>query len=182
METLANQGAYETLGLRPGASIDEVRRAYRALVKSWHPDRFVACPQRQAEATALLREFNAAYALLLNLEQRRRREPDPGPSPGNVRTRTAPTTRSTRQRARRHGPPAAASRRRSVDAVPRRHLGATDADGAATYRPDGFSPPGVSWRAIAFVCCVLVLGLLALGDPTVAQVLDYLDTAPALGD
>jgi len=29
---------YEVLGVRPGASREEVKRAYRRLVKVWHPD------------------------------------------------------------------------------------------------------------------------------------------------
>ncbi|MHC5722521.1 MAG: J domain-containing protein, partial [Nostoc sp.] len=31
--------AYEILGLEPGASPAQVKRAYRKLVKIWHPDR-----------------------------------------------------------------------------------------------------------------------------------------------
>lgn len=31
---------YEILELEPGASPEEVKRAYRDLVKVWHPDRF----------------------------------------------------------------------------------------------------------------------------------------------
>jgi len=33
--------AYEILGLEPGASQAQVKRAYRQLVKIWHPDRFL---------------------------------------------------------------------------------------------------------------------------------------------
>jgi curved DNA-binding protein CbpA len=29
---------YRTLGLKPGASLEEVKLAYRKLVKIWHPD------------------------------------------------------------------------------------------------------------------------------------------------
>jgi DnaJ-class molecular chaperone len=35
---VAPEGAYALLGVRPGAPRDEVRSAYRRLVRSYHPD------------------------------------------------------------------------------------------------------------------------------------------------
>ncbi len=55
---------YEVLGLAPGASPEEVKEAYRDLVKVWHPDRFSSDPQLQQKAQAKLKEINAAYARL----------------------------------------------------------------------------------------------------------------------
>src|SRR4029450_9869833 len=49
------------LGLTPSASRREAKRAYRKLVKRWHPDRFVNDPQAQAEATLRLQRINEAY-------------------------------------------------------------------------------------------------------------------------
>ena len=37
----------EILGLKPGASQEEVNQAYRDLVNVWHPDRFVGNPRLQ---------------------------------------------------------------------------------------------------------------------------------------
>lgn len=34
------QNPYEVLGLKEGASIEEVKRAYRELVKKYHPDQY----------------------------------------------------------------------------------------------------------------------------------------------
>ncbi|MBH8555163.1 DnaJ domain-containing protein [Nostocaceae cyanobacterium CENA357] len=52
--------AYEILGLTPGASQVEIKRAYRQLVKTWHPDRFVDQQQKQ-EAEEKIKKINAAY-------------------------------------------------------------------------------------------------------------------------
>ncbi|AVH66715.1 molecular chaperone DnaJ [Nostoc sp. 'Peltigera membranacea cyanobiont' 213] len=52
--------AYEILGLEPGASKAQVKRAYRQLVKIWHPDRFVDQKQKQ-EAEEKIKSINVAY-------------------------------------------------------------------------------------------------------------------------
>jgi hypothetical protein len=52
---------YRILDLLPGASFDEVKTAYRDLVKVWHPDRFPHDPRLQRKAEEKLRELNAAY-------------------------------------------------------------------------------------------------------------------------
>lgn len=54
----------EVLGLKPGATEDEIKQAYRELVMVWHPDRFAADSPLQAKAEAKLKEINAAYEYL----------------------------------------------------------------------------------------------------------------------
>jgi hypothetical protein len=39
-------------------------RQSKGLVKRWHPDRYAADPQGQAEAAQRMREINAAFALV----------------------------------------------------------------------------------------------------------------------
>ncbi len=56
---------YEILGTSENPGIGEVRKAYRALAKRWHPDRFVAGPER-VWANDRMAEINAAYRALLN--------------------------------------------------------------------------------------------------------------------
>lgn len=53
--------AYAKLGLRPGADLEEVKRAYRRLVFENHPDRFVnASESTRAAAEERTRELNRA--------------------------------------------------------------------------------------------------------------------------
>ena len=51
----------EILGIAPGATNEEARRAYRALARRWHPDRFIAGPEREW-ANEKMTEINTAYA------------------------------------------------------------------------------------------------------------------------
>ncbi|RJR40845.1 MAG: hypothetical protein C4567_10385 [Deltaproteobacteria bacterium] len=55
---------YAVLGLKTGASLQEVKMAYRCQVKTWHPDRFAHDPQRQSQGQKRMQEINAAYSLL----------------------------------------------------------------------------------------------------------------------
>ena len=52
---------YRLLEVEPGASPEEVKRAYRELVKIWHPDRFSHDPNLQWRATEKLKLINLAY-------------------------------------------------------------------------------------------------------------------------
>jgi DnaJ-class molecular chaperone len=52
---------YRTLELEPGADLDEVRRAYRRLLKQYHPDRFATEPEKQRAATEVTRRLTEAY-------------------------------------------------------------------------------------------------------------------------
>jgi DnaJ domain len=52
---------YESLNLRPDASLEEAKKAYRNLVKEWHPDRFTDNNTLQKEATEKLTKINEAY-------------------------------------------------------------------------------------------------------------------------
>ena len=60
---------YQILGVTRSASADQIRSAYRELVKQYHPDLFLA-PEAKAEATEKLRLINEAYAVLGNQKRR----------------------------------------------------------------------------------------------------------------
>lgn len=55
---------YEVLGLKEGASIEEIKKAYRELVKKYHPDRYMDNPLSDL-AEEKLREINEAYDTLM---------------------------------------------------------------------------------------------------------------------
>ena len=52
------------LGLSPGASLRDVKQAYRDLAQVWHPDRFAHHPRLRAKAEEKLKDVNAAYTWL----------------------------------------------------------------------------------------------------------------------
>ena len=62
---------FEALGLKIGADADEIRAAYRALVKKCHPDQFLDLEEQKAAQEKLL-ALNLAYeaALKYLLEQK----------------------------------------------------------------------------------------------------------------
>jgi tetratricopeptide (TPR) repeat protein len=55
--------AYEVLGLIPGASQEEIKRAYRQLIRIWHPDS-IADPVKKLEAEERTKIINAAYRII----------------------------------------------------------------------------------------------------------------------
>ncbi len=58
--------AYETLDLPPGATLDDVKAAYRDLAKVWHPDRYLhEAPRLQERAERMLKQITAAYQTIL---------------------------------------------------------------------------------------------------------------------
>ncbi len=52
---------YAILGLQPDASIQEVKQAYRVLVKRCHPDLFFHNPQLRQKAQEILTKINEVY-------------------------------------------------------------------------------------------------------------------------
>jgi curved DNA-binding protein len=55
---------YDTLGLPREATVEWVKRSYRNLVKTHHPDKFPDGSNAKSEAEERLREINIAYAVL----------------------------------------------------------------------------------------------------------------------
>jgi tetratricopeptide (TPR) repeat protein len=56
--------SYRRLDLEPGASLEQIRSAYRLLVHVWHPDRFQHDAALQTRAQEKLKAINLAYAEL----------------------------------------------------------------------------------------------------------------------
>ncbi|MFH0994866.1 MAG: RDD family protein [Pseudomonadota bacterium] len=58
--------SYEILRLKPDASVEELKLAYKDLVNVWHPDRFLHNPRLKEKAEKQLQEINQAYEIALN--------------------------------------------------------------------------------------------------------------------
>lgn len=99
--------AYEVLGLLPGASQEEIKQAYRQLVKIWHPDGFTD-PAKKQLAEEKTKVINAAY---------RKLKSEALSSQVRVEYKTAENI----YRSSQHKPPASSSRsyRPNVNAQPK---------------------------------------------------------------
>ena len=62
---MSRERCLEVLGLKSGASAQELKAAYRDMAKVWHPDRFTHDPRLQQKAQDKLKEINDAYQQLL---------------------------------------------------------------------------------------------------------------------
>ena len=56
---------YDVLGVRPGATTEEIKKAYRGLVKKYHPDNYQNHPLEDL-AKEKMQEINDAYDQLSN--------------------------------------------------------------------------------------------------------------------
>jgi DnaJ-class molecular chaperone len=74
---------YETLGITPEATPEQVRRAYRALARKHHPD-----VSAEPDGGARFAQIQTAYAVLIDPE--RRREYDAGLAAASSEARTGP--------------------------------------------------------------------------------------------
>jgi len=67
---MAKQDYYNVLGIQKGASEDEIKKAYRAAVKKYHPD---SAPEgEKAAAEEKFKEINEAYTVLGDAEKKAR--------------------------------------------------------------------------------------------------------------
>ena len=95
------QDALKILGLKPTATPDEIRQAYRDLVKVWHPDRFGADVRLRAKAEEHLKAINAAFHTLESCSFRTD-APEPAPEPAAAwQPQATSPPRTSRERVQR---------------------------------------------------------------------------------
>ncbi len=158
-ERLAGPGdPYSVLGLERGASLDEVKRAYRRMAKQTHPD--AAGQSGGAVAVRRFLRVQAAYQAILaaaaaslagpgasgSSAGRRTENGRPGwrrsrpPGSGTARTRHRPEGADARE--------ADAAARESAEEIARRtaRLGSTSYDDATADEPDW---DGASWYGVS---------------------------------
>jgi hypothetical protein len=82
---------YEILGIATTASRDEIKRAYRALARQYHPDARPGDPQ----ASDHFREITAAYQTLINIEKRAAYDASLATKSTTTAPNTPPTTTSS---------------------------------------------------------------------------------------
>jgi len=56
--------AYASLEVKPGSDFDTVRRAYRNMMRKYHPDRHTSSPEKQKAANELAQKLTDAYKTL----------------------------------------------------------------------------------------------------------------------
>jgi curved DNA-binding protein CbpA len=89
---MASEDFYRILGVSPAASADEVRSAYRELVKRYHPDLFSTSGEK-SRANEKLQRINEAYAVIGDTKRRREYDEKRSPRPPTHRPNTASAVR-----------------------------------------------------------------------------------------
>jgi len=85
---------YQLLGLKPDASPEEMKQAYRDMVKVWHPDRFGHDARLRLKAQNKLKEINGAYELLKARAFQASIAPEPDAPKTEPATGTPPAARN----------------------------------------------------------------------------------------
>ncbi len=113
---------YQLLGVRAGAPSEEIREAYRDLIRVWHPDRFEHDSKLRAKAEKTTQELNAAYRRLSRSHRGRSRT---GANRKTCRAESRPPVRRTNSSSAAHSEPPTYSRNDTiVTALLRLGLGA----------------------------------------------------------
>ena len=115
--------AYSVLEVEPGATSEEIRSAYRDLVKVWHPDRFPNDERLRKRAEEQTKLLNDAYAYLCSCLPPAR-APQPS-APGAVRSAVA-TSPPASEPASVEAPPPLREHQVRLSANVEHHLFGTD--------------------------------------------------------
>lgn len=76
--TMDLRKSFDALGLDPAADANAAKRAYKAMVRRWHPDQFPAGSLSKIQAEERLKQINVAYACVREHLRRAARPPFSG--------------------------------------------------------------------------------------------------------
>ena len=144
--------SYTVLGLPPGSSWDEIRDAYKNLIKKWHPDRYPQDGQEQRIAEERSMEITRAYKTLADYYRQHGATPAKS-SPIRVSNTTAgePATGTDCRSARPTDPTAT-----DTSYTQSRDRADTHSAGESTL-----------WKGIAILIAMAMLAIYwALGNPS----------------
>jgi hypothetical protein len=100
---MRDDDAFRVLGVPSSATTEEIRAAFRRLVKAWHPDRHASSPERRAIAEETMKRVIDAYRAVRNRrarpepESRPQSAPPTGTSMFSVTPTQEPSFRASRQ-------------------------------------------------------------------------------------
>jgi hypothetical protein len=87
---------YEILELKPGASPEDIKQAYKDLVSVWHPDRFSHNLRLRQKAQEKLKEINQAFEEIEAYQTGIQKQPFQPKSPSRIQLRNKPAILSNR--------------------------------------------------------------------------------------
>lgn len=71
MNNVADTQLYDTLGVSPGANVDEIKKSFRKLALKWHPDKWAkASEAEKLKAEETFKNLSEAYGILCDPQKR----------------------------------------------------------------------------------------------------------------